>query len=573
MKYIKEMYVSMSKNQKVDLIKLQLLIILSVLIETIGVGSIFPVVASISNPDSIESISILQKLFSFFEFSSYETFIAFLGILLVIFLIGSSLLAIFTLKKITTYGALFGADLGTRLFGNYIYQDWQFHVNSNSSELMKKITSESTRLTEGVLIPILQMNSRILLVIALLSVLSYYNFWLTFILIGSISFIYLFIFSVIKKYADKNGKNISGAYSIRFKLMNEAFNNSKQIILSNNQEVFNEDFDSAGKLLGNSMGMNAAFQQAPKYLVELVLLGSLILFLTIFISFNDQPESVTAVLVLFGFGGLKILPAAQGIYNGFSSYVSNIAAYDSMREDLKLSKKMKMEASPNDQLNFKTIELQDVSFGYNSSTDLIIKNITLTIKSGDRVGIIGETGSGKSTLLDLILGLISPSSGKIVLNGEEDLSKNIRRWHQEIGYVPQQIYLDDKSIVQNIAYGVEDHNINHEKAIECSKISQAENFISQLPNGYDTNIGENAAKLSGGQAQRIAIARSLYFNPTILILDEATSAIDFKTESILMNSLISSTKIETIILITHRPESLKNFNKIFHLHEGKLLVN
>lgn len=573
MKYIKEMYVSMSKNQKVDLIKIQLLIILSVLIETIGVGSIFPVVASISNPDSIESISILQKLFSFFEFSSYETFIAFLGILLVIFLIGSSLLAIFTLKKITTYGALFGTDLGTQLYRNYIYQDWQFHVNSNSSELMKKITAESTRFTDGVLIPILQMNSRFLLIIALLSVLSYYNFWLTFILIGSISLIYFFIFSVIKKYADKNGKNISGAYSIRFTLMNEAFNNSKQIILSNNQEVFNGGFDSAGKLLGNSLGMNAVFQQAPKYLVELILLGSLILFLTIFISFNDQPESITALLVLFGFGGLKILPAAQGIYTGFSSYVSNIAAYDSMREDLKLSKNLKIEARPNDRLNIKTLELQDVSFSYDNSTDLIIKNITLTIKSGDRVGIIGETGSGKSTLLDLILGLISPSSGKIILNGELDLSKNIRLWHQEIGYVPQKIYLDDKTIIQNIAYGIEDHKINYEKAVECCEIAQAENFISKLPHGYNTNIGENAAKLSGGQAQRIAIARSLYFNPSILILDEATSAIDIKTESILINSLISSKRIKIIILITHRPESLKYFNKIIHLHEGKLLIN
>lgn len=573
MKYIKEIYVSMSKNQKIDLIKIQLLIILSVLIETIGVGSIFPVVASISNPDSIESILILQKLFLFSEFSSYETFIAFLGILLVIFLIGSSLLAIFTLKKITTYGALLGADFGTRLFRNYIYQDWQFHVNSNSSELMKKITAESTRLTDGVLIPILQMNSRFLLIIALLSVLSYYNFWLTFILIGSISLIYFFIFSVIKKYADKNGKNISGAYSIRFKLMNEAFNNSKQIILSNNQEVFNEGFDSAGKLLGNSLGMNAAFQQAPKYLVELILLGSLILFLTIFISFNDQPESITALLVLFGFGGLKILPAAQGIYTGFSSYVSNIAAYDSMREDLKLSKNLKIEARPNDRLNIKTLELQDVSFSYDNFDSLIIKDIKLNINSGDRVGIIGETGSGKSTLLDLILGLISPSSGKIILNGELDLSKNIRLWHQEIGYVPQKIYLDDKTIIQNIAYGIEDHKINYEKAVECCEIAQAENFISKLPHGYNTNIGENAAKLSGGQAQRIAIARSLYLNPSILILDEATSAIDIKTESILINSLISSKRIKIIILITHRPESLKYFNKIIHLHEGKLLIN
>ena len=573
MKYIKEMYVSMNKNQKHGLIKIQLLIILSVLIETIGVGSIFPVVASISSPDSIESISILNKLFTFFEFSSYETFIAYLGILLVIFLIGSSLLAIFTLKKITTYGALFGADLGTQLFRNYIYQDWQFHVNSNSSELMKKITAESTRLTDGVLIPILQMNSRFLLIIALLSVLSYYNFWLTFILIGSISLIYFFIFSVIKKYADKNGKNISGAYSIRFTLMNEAFNNSKQIILSNNQEVFNEGFDSAGKLLGNSLGMNAAFQQAPKYLVELILLGSLILFLTIFISFNDQPESITALLVLFGFGGLKILPAAQGIYTGFSSYVSNIAAYDSMREDLKLSKNLKIEARPSDRLNIKTLELQDVSFSYDNFDSLIIKDIKLNINSGDRVGIIGETGSGKSTLLDLILGLISPSSGKIILNGELDLSKNIRLWHQEIGYVPQKIYLDDKTIIQNIAYGIEDHKINYEKAVECCEIAQAENFISKLPHGYNTNIGENAAKLSGGQAQRIAIARSLYFNPSILILDEATSAIDIKTESILINSLISSKKIKIIILITHRPESLKHFNKIIHLHEGKLLIN
>ena len=563
----------MNKTQKVDLLKIQLLIILSVLIEAIGVSSIFPVVASISSPDSIESIPILMKLFSFFEFSSRETFIAILGLILVIFLAGSSLLAIFTLKKITTYGALFGADLGTRLFRSYIYQDWQFHVNSNSSELMKKITAESTRLTEGVLIPILQMNSRILLVIALLSVLFYYNFWLTFILIAGISLIYLIIFLVIKRHADKNGKNISGALSTRFKLMNEAFNNSKQIILSNNQEVFNKGFDSAGKVLGNSLGMNAAFQQAPKYLVELILLGSLILFLTIFLSGNNQPESIMALLVLFGFGGLKILPAAQGIYTGFSSYVSNIAAYDSMRKDLKLSKKMKIEASPNDRLNCKTIELQDVSFSYNSSTELIIKDITFTIKSGDRVGIIGETGSGKSTLLDLILGLISPSSGKIILNGELDLSENIRLWHQEIGYVPQKIYLDDKTIIQNIAYGVEDHKINYEKAVECCEIAQAKNFISKLPHGFNTNIGENAAKLSGGQAQRIAIARSLYFNPSVLILDEATSAIDIQTESILIDSLISSKQIKIIILITHRPESLKYFNKIIHLHEGKLLVN
>jgi ABC-type multidrug transport system fused ATPase/permease subunit len=280
--------------------------------------------------------------------------------------------------------------------------------------------------------------------------------------------------------------------------------------------------------------------------------------------------NILPVISLYIFAGYRLIPALQQIYVSFTQVGFVSPAIDRLYRDV-LSIKPHNSIQDNEILSFNDkISLKDINFSYNSS-HITLKNINLTINSKSIVGFIGPTGSGKTTIIDIILGLLEPQKGTLEVDGKIISSKNIRAWQKSIGYVPQNIYLIDDTIAANIAYGIKAEEIDMKAIEKASKIANLDSFVlNELPKQYETLVGEGGVRLSGGQKQRIGIARALYHNPQILIFDEATNALDNKTEQAVMDVVNNLSKNITIILIAHRLNTLKKCDKIFIVKNGQI---
>jgi ABC-type bacteriocin/lantibiotic exporter with double-glycine peptidase domain len=287
---------------------------------------------------------------------------------------------------------------------------------------------------------------------------------------------------------------------------------------------------------------------------------------------NKNLETIIPTIALFSFAGYRLMPGLQNIYGACTKLrFSNKSLY-SINNDLKNLKFKSKNFKRKNNLEFKKyIKLKNVNFSYPNCNRQTLKNINITIPIFSKIGIIGPTGSGKTTLIDIILGILDPSSGTLSVDSKIIYKNNKYLWQKIIGYVPQQIYLFDSSISQNISFGENPENINHKRVEEVAKIANIHNFIiKELPDKYNTRIGERGVRLSGGQRQRIGIARALYHKPSVLILDEATSALDDNTEQVVMEAMDNLEGKITIIVIAHRVETLKNCENIFLLEKGAI---
>jgi ABC-type multidrug transport system fused ATPase/permease subunit len=354
--------------------------------------------------------------------------------------------------------------------------------------------------------------------------------------------------------------------------MNESFGGIKDTILFNKGPSYRKLFDQISFGIGKVNASNSTLSEIPKFWVELVAFGSIILLsITLFLYSEEAFLMLVPTLSVFIMSAYKLMPAFQQIYANFSYIKSAHSALISIKNDLKDVPILHDNLNNDPPLNAHLIQLSDVVFTYPGKKFPAIKNINLTIKENEIIGIVGHSGSGKSTLIDLILGFFQPSSGIFSVDDCKISDKNILSWQKLLGYVPQSIFLSDTSIRENIAFGEKLENIDSlliDKVIELSELSE---FIDKLPNGIDTVIGERGIQLSGGQRQRIAIARALYKRPKVLILDEATSALDGSTEKKIMESITSLSTQMTIIMVAHRLNTVKNCDIIYFMDKGKII--
>ena len=300
------------------------------------------------------------------------------------------------------------------------------------------------------------------------------------------------------------------------------------------------------------------------------------LLIIILIKQTGSFNTIIPIISLYVFAGYRLIPAFQNIYNSFTQISFIKPLIDKLYEDIKNLKfidSTKDNGKDSDHVSYKKlIELKDVDYNYLNTSRTILKNINIKIPIKSIIGIIGPTGSGKTTLVDIILGLLEPTGGVLEVDGKNITKDNLKSWQRNLGYVPQQIYLSDSSILQNIAFGVNVDQINFEAVKKAAKIANIHDFIvSDLPDKYQTTIGERGIRLSGGQRQRIGIARALYHNPEVLILDEATSALDNETEQVVMDAIKNINKDKTIILIAHRLKTIEYCDIVFKMHEGKII--
>lgn len=478
------------------------------------------------------------------------------------------------------YAAQIGATLSNRLFVYYVQQPWLFHASGNSSELVNKIVQESTRLNNLVINPFMQFLARFILSLLMVIAVTIYNPIVSFAAISIFGCSYYFLFISARGRLSKNGEVISNQQEIRFKVMSEGFGGIKDTMVLGRHSSFIKRFISASNKMAYATGNTNTLTLYPKYLLELLAFAGVILLIVFLIFTNDGGmEYILPSLAVFSLAGFKILPAFQLCYSCISMIKANISSFEVLEEDLHNSSKSLENDSWNENTSQEKwvlqnkIKAENISFNYPSSKKKILNNINLEFVAGEFIGLVGSSGSGKSTLIDIFLGLITPSSGQISIDGTVLNSHNLRAWQNSIGVVSQNIFLADASIEENIAFGLPLDEINHDQVILGAKLANLDEFVNSLPDGFNTRVGERGIQLSGGQRQRIGIARALYNNADILIFDEATSALDGVTEKKVMDAIYNLAGSKTIIAIAHRLATVKKCDSIFLLEEGKIIDN
>jgi ABC-type bacteriocin/lantibiotic exporter with double-glycine peptidase domain len=383
---------------------------------------------------------------------------------------------------------------------------------------------------------------------------------------------YLIIFLCMKGFVKKIGINRLEANNERYKILSIAFGSYKEVKIMGLENKFTNFFSKPANAYAITQARAKIIAQIPRYFLEIIVFGGMLLLILILFYQGKSILETIPLVTLYVFAAYRLMPALQHIYASVIQIKFSESALDILYfslNNLKINEEKKTQFTS---IPFKSdLILEDVSFKYSSSSKLTLKNINLKIKVFSRVGIVGYSGSGKSTLVDIITGLQYPTQGYLKIDEIIISDDNKRKWQKKIGYVPQNIYLTDASVAENIAYGEKESEIDYKKIISICKIIDLNKFvINKLAKGYNTIVGERGAKLSGGQIQRIGIARALYFEPEILIFDESTSALDYYSEDLLIKN-INKLMNKTIIIITHRLTTLKNCDIIFVMEEGKIV--
>ena len=574
MKFLRELFSVLDRKEKIHFLSLQLLIIFTVFFEVTGVTLILPFTSMIGDPSILDRENMLSAAYNILGFASHNEFIIFSGVLILVFLFLGAIIGILTSYRVAIFASSIGVNMGSKLYQYYLGREWTFHIETNSSELIKKISTECQRLIEYVLIPLMQLNSRILLAFTILVLLLVINPQVALSGFAVFSIFYLILFSIVRKIVSRNGQVVSDKFSERYKVMIEGFGGIKELLILGRADFFYRQFEEAGSELAKNIGTNQALVNSPRYLVEFLAFSSVIV-LILYLSalYSNELSQMLPIISIYAVSALKLLPALQGVYGGFTSISANMAAFNAVKDDLLSAAQIaSLEANSSEEvlkLN-SSIDLKNVTYSYPNQNELALENLTVSLPANKLIGIVGPTGSGKSTIVDLILGLLQPQSGEIRVDGKSLTPMNLRSWQNNIGYVPQSSYLSDTSFAENIAFGIKMNLIDMSLVKASSEIAMIDEYILGLKDQYFSIVGEQGVQMSGGQKQRVSIARALYHQPDFLVLDEATSALDGITEKKLMEAIIELSSEKTILMIAHKLNTVKNCDIILFIDNGKL---
>ncbi len=545
------------------------------LLDMIGVASILPFMAVLTNPSLIETNLILNSMFKIsriFGVENNQQFLFALG-----FVVLALLFISLFFKAIATYLQLRFVsmqeyNISKRLVKGYLRQPYSWFLNRNSADIGKTILSELRTIIGGGFRPMMDIISRGVIIIAITTLLFLTNPKLTLIVTLSIGFAYLFIYYFLRTYVSRIGKERLNKNELRFIALSEAFGAAKEVKVGGLEKAYIERFTNHQKVFSLHQASAQISAQLPRFILEAIVFGIVIISILYLMVHTGNFNAALPVISLYVFAGYRLMPAFQQIYASFSQITFVRPSLDKLHADIKSLKPFEQNQNQEVLLLNKKISLNNINYNYPNSSRSSLKNVNLTIPANSTVGLMGPTGSGKTTTIDIILGLLEPQKGTLEVDGKIINAQNSRSWQKMIGYVPQHIYLSDDSVLSNIAFGVNPNEFNHEVVEKVSKLANLHNFVmDELPNQYQTIIGENGIRLSGGQRQRIGIARALYHNPKVIIFDEATSALDNETEKAVMEAVNNLNKDTTIILIAHRLNTLKNCDIIFKLQNGYLV--
>jgi len=571
MKISKKLNILISRKEKRKGLLLTLLLLIGMIFEVLGIGLLLPILTAILNPEILLENEITKSIFDFLQINDKDQIVKVaLGSLLLVYILKSAYLIFLSFYQ-NKFTSVLSSNLSNKLFKNYLYKDYAFHIKRNSSELIKNLQVEISNFS-NFLISIISLITESTLAFSVIITLFFIEPLATLIvllLFGLSSFMF---YQFTKNITTEWGKVREQIDSKSSKIVIEGLSGIKEVILLGKQSFFENQLENMNSSKASMNSKALTLRQIPRYFLELLSVFSLIIFVFILLIQSKNVDNVIVTLGIFVAATFRILPSINRILSSLQNIKYYQSSIDVLYKEFEFINKKKdffkrdiIRLAPN-----KSIDINQLCFIYPQTKKIILDNVTLKLQTGTTTGIIGVSGSGKSTLINIIVGLLKPSSGEILIDDNSNIENNLDLWQNAIGYVSQDVFLSDQSILMNIAFGIKQESIDYKLIDKVLEQAQLSELILTLPEGYQTKVGERGVQLSGGQRQRIGIARALYRRPSILVLDEATSSLDVKTEEEIMMSVDNLKGQMTIIIVTHRLITLKNCDEIFSIKEGKL---
>lgn len=560
-----------NKKEKTQIALLLVMIIVGSFLELLGVAMFSPFISVIMDQSMIKTNRYLALIFTIGNFKDNIGFLTFIaGCIIVIYVVKNAYLIA---EKNAVYKFSFANQMriSGRLLNVYMHEPYSFHLKKNVAVLQRTL-QEDTELFTKVINHAMELISEVVVVI----VLGVYLFQVSHsiaVCVLTLLIICVFGFTTIsKKYAKKIGKECQEYKGKLYQWMNQALGGIKEVKVLGCEEYFENSYDSYFSKYVHDSRMIRMMGETPRYIVEAVSMSGMLVAVIIKMSYGQKTiAEFIPQFAVFAVAAMRLLPSVGRINQYYTNMMYAMPSVDLIYHDLFDVQKFDANSDEENISDWKLserIRVNHVSFRYPDSDKNVLDDVNFDIRKGETVAFIGSSGAGKTTMADVILGLLTPQYGHVYAD-ELDIHKNVRKWHRDIGYIPQTIYLSDDTIKNNIAFGVEKDNIDNNSIILSLKQAQLYDFVINLPDEIDTYVGDRGVRLSGGQRQRIGIARALYHNPQVLVLDEATSALDNETETSVMNAIDGLHGEKTLIIIAHRLTTIRNADTIYEIKDGK----
>lgn len=573
----KKIWRHIPKTRRIQLLALILLMLLTSIFEIVSIGSVIPFIGILTSPEKLIGIDFLYRVIPIdwhsLDRSSTQLLIT-IFFSLAVFTAG--LLRIFLVFCQIRISHYLGVEFGVKVFSSILFLDYQEHTKTHTSEMILAV-SKAQELIPYLLQPSLVIISSSMIALSIFFTLLYVNYFVTLVTVIAFVTIYFLLIQGFRKSLIINSENSSRERVKSLKVITEGLGGIRDIILDRSHNYFIKIFQESSFKVQTSNSIMQILSSTPRFILETF--GMIIIAFLAFMFVNDGTNLIDVIPVfgVLALGAQKLLPLLQQIYAAFASILGNKS---SVAEAVN---RFDGALAPDDdtpsscmKTNHKTIpflhniEMRDIGFRFSKTTPWVLSKFNLFIKKGARIGIIGETGCGKSTALDILMALLKPEEGALLVDGLPITEENQQAWQAMISHVPQSIFLSDASVRENIAFGVNQVEIDDQRVIRCAQIAKISETIEHMEKGYLTEIGERGVRLSGGQRQRLGIARALYKKSSVIVFDEATSALDSATEQKVMDSIYATDENVTIIMVAHRLSTLDSCDFIYKVHNGNI---
>ena len=568
--YKKILFITQKKNA--DLLPLLILFLFTSFIEFIGLGLIAPYISAISNPQNFQEIKIFSFLIKEENSQSYNNFLIILSLILIFIFFIKTVLSMFVRWAITKFAFQQFLSLQIRLTSAYQQMSYMEFISRNTSEYIRNV-KELTGNCVAAIENYLRLVSELIIIFVIIVYLCFVNIKVIICLLGILAFITFIYEFWLKPKNISYGKKKVNSSELIYKGVDAGLKGFKEIRILSKESFFLDIVRKGAKGVYINELKSSIIRNSPRYIFEFAIICFLLSFLALSVFFNQNIENTIPILGVFCVAAIRLLPGAASVVNSFTvinytSYSINKLYNDLQKFNKKIKKKISVSIKGSN-TEFKLIEMKNITFKYPNTNKYILHKANFSIKKNECIGIVGESGAGKTTTIDLFLGLLNPTSGKIFLN-KKQIGKQMSDWSGMVAYLPQESLILEDTIKKNISFKNEINEKDHNEIKESIHLSNIKKVIKSLPNGINTKIGQGGVRLSGGQNKRIALARTFFHGKKILIMDEATSSLDRKTEDFIVNQLRELKRKKTIIIVTHNKNTLKYCDKIFQIKNQKI---
>lgn len=575
----------LSKHQKLRIFELAIMMIVGGFLEMLSVSLIMPFMTAVLEPDKIMNNDIVKWICNLFGIQISRTFLVFLAMAMALIYILKNVYLLFqmTSQNRFVYNNMFYTQ--RKILHSYLRRPYEFFLSLQSGEVIRVVSNDTT-MAFNLLTTLLTLFSETVVSVVLVETIFYFAPGVTLGVAAIIGVMILIIQFIVRPILAKQGVKNRKSYTDMQQWLLQSVQGIKEIKIGKKEAFFEDNFAKAGNIYVKTSYKDTTLGLIPRFMIEAVSMAAFFLVVAVMLYKGAELEAIVPMLSVVAMAAIRLLPSANRISQALAQIAFREPALDKLIENLsELSgfseeqlvgdnsehfEKLNSGRHDNDKDFSKVIELKDITYKYPTGVKNVLEHADMVIHRGEAIGIVGVTGAGKTTVVDILLGLLRPVNGQVFIDGT-DIRLDMDNWLRQVGYIPQNVFMLEGTIRQNVAFGVADDEIDDNSVILALKDAALYDFIKELPDGINTEIGERGVRLSGGQKQRIGIARALYERPEIIVFDEATSALDNETESIIMNSINSLHGKITMVIIAHRLTTIENCDVVYRVEDGKIV--